>query len=476
MEIQEYFRILRRNWRLVLGAMMAVIVLAAVLTALTPREYRASAQLFVSTAGGDSVVDLAQGGSFTQRQVATYADIVRTPVVLDEVRTDLGLEESSSSLAGRVSASVPPGTVLIDIAVVDRDPGVAAHIANTISVEFAETVQELERTEATDRSAVKATVVKPATAPSSPASPNPVRSLTLAGILGLLLGVGLAVLRDLLDKRVRGEADITAATDEPIIGAVAFDPDAPEHPLIIEIDPRSMRSEAFRGLRTNLMYLDPDDQPRVLLITSSVLGEGKSTTATNLALTIAETGSTVCLIEGDLRRPRVMEYMGLENAVGLTEILVGRAAVEDVMQPYVTNMRVIGCGQVPPNPSELLGSNAMSQLIERLSNEFDYVIVDGPPLMAVTDSAIVSTIADGTIVVVGTGIVDRDALQRTLADLDRVGGNVVGLVANRLPVKGPDAYRQAYGAYYREPEPKTQERRPRRNRARRRSASATDQG
>nr|WP_281497173.1 CpsD/CapB family tyrosine-protein kinase [Ornithinimicrobium sp. F0845] len=206
------------------------------------------------------------------------------------------------------------------------------------------------------------------------------------------------------------------------------------------------------------------------LITSSVLGEGKSTTATNLALTLAETGFTVCLVEGDLRRPRVMDYMGLEGAAGLTEVLVGRAEVEDVMQPYVTNMRVIGCGQIPPNPSELLGSNAMSQLMERLANEFDYVIIDGPPMMAVTDSAILSTIADGTIVVVGVGIVRRDELQRTLNDLDRVGGNVVGLVANRLPVKGPDAYRQAYEEYRETVEAHAPQRRSRSARSRRRRA------
>ncbi|WP_161958375.1 polysaccharide biosynthesis tyrosine autokinase [Ornithinimicrobium cavernae] len=472
MELGDFVRVARRNWRLVLSTLLLVVAVSAIITASATRQYQAETELFVSTSGADSVADLAQGGSFTQRQVTTYADLVSTPLVLEPVISDLGLDYSTRGLARHISASVPPNTVLIRVTVTDENPSQAAEIANAISTQFAETIQSLERVDSSGDTPVKATVVRPATIPQTPASPDPVRNIAIATVLGLLLGSGLAMLRDLSDKRVRGESDISAITDEPIIGAVTFDADATTHPLVVELDPRSMRSESFRSLRTNLIYLDPDNRPRVLLTTSSVMGEGKSTTATNLALTIAETGSTVCLIEGDLRRPRVMTYMGLENAVGLTEILVGRAEVEDVMQPYVTNMRVIGCGQIPPNPSELLGSNAMKQLIERLSNEFDYVIIDGPPLMAVTDSAILSTIADGTIVVVGTGIVDRDELQRTLVDLDRVGGKVVGLVANRLPVKGPDAYRQAYGAYQDAIE-LDDKRRPRRARPRRSRAAST---
>nr|WP_306239511.1 polysaccharide biosynthesis tyrosine autokinase [Ornithinimicrobium cryptoxanthini] len=446
-ELTDYVRIARRSWRLILAAVLTVVALAALLTALTPKEYRSTAQLFVSTAGGDSVSDLAQGGSFTQRQVATYADIATTPIVLDKVVAELGLDESAGSLAGRVSAVVPSNTVLIDVAVVDDDPVEAAQVANSVAAEFAETLQELERVDASGESPVKATVVKPATAPQSPASPNPVRNLALATVLGLLLGAGLAVLRDLLDTNVRGESDIHRVTDEPVIGAIAFDKDAEAHPLVIEIDPHSHRSEAFRSLRTNLFYLSPDDPAKTLLITSTVPGEGKSTTSVNLALTMAETGARVCLVEGDLRRPRMLEYMGLESAAGLTDVLVGRVDVEDVLQPHVSNLHVLGCGPIPPNPSELLGSAAMERLLERLSKDYDYVVIDAPPVLAVTDAAVLSTLADGTIVVVGVGVVKRDTLSRAIAALERVDANVLGVVLNRLPVKGPDAYAYDYQSY-----------------------------
>lgn len=473
MELTDYARILRRNWRLVLATVLVVLALGAALTALTPREYQAKAQLYVSAAGGDSFSDLVQGGSFTQRQVATYADIMTSPLVLDQVITELGLPESSPDLAERVTTIVPPDTVLIDVSVTDRDPVQAAAIANAVAGEFAGAVQELERVGEGGDSPVKATVTQPATAPQLPSSPQPLRNLLLAAVLGLLVGGGLAVLRDLLDTRVKGEADVQRVTPEPIIGAIAFDKDAPDHPLVLEIDPHSPRSEAFRALRTNLLYINPDEPARTLLITSTMPGEGKSTTSVNLALTMAETGATVCLIEGDLRRPRMLEYMGLESAAGLTDILVGRADAEDVTQPYVGGLQVLGCGAIPPNPSELLGSAAMERLLERLARDYDYVIIDAPPVLAVTDAAVLSTVVDGTMIVVGAGVVNREPLQRAITTLERVDANILGLVLNRLPIKGPDAYSYSYESYRPELPKEGRGRRARGRAARRRARSRT---
>src|SRR5690606_27643053 len=303
--------------------------------------------------------------------------------------------------------------------------------------------------------------------------PQPTRNLSIAGVLGLLLGAGLAVLRDFVDTRIKGESDVQRVTEEPVIGAIAFDKDAPDHPLVLEIDPHSPRSEAFRALRTNLLYVNPDDPARTLLVTSTVPGEGKSTTSVNLALTMAETGATVCLIEGDLRRPRMLEYMGLESAAGLTDILVGRVEPEDVLQPYVGGLQVLGCGAIPPNPSELLGSAAMERLLERLARDFDYVIIDAPPVLAVTDAAVLSTVVDGTMLVVGAGVVNRDPLQRALTTLERVDANILGLVLNRLPVKGPDAYSYSYESYRPELPEEARGRRARGRAARRRARSST---
>lgn len=470
MYLPDRLSFLRRGWRLLVGAIVVAVALAVAITSALPSSYRAETELFVSTAGGDSLSDLAQGGSFALRQVSTYAALVTTPLVLDDVRESLDLPGTSGDLAQRISSTVAPNTVLIRITVVDEDPEQAAAIANAVAVQFAHTLQELERVDDTRASPVKATVVTTAEVPTRPSSPVPWRNVALAVLLGTLLGGALALLRDALDTRIRGEGDLKDVADLPLVGVVPFDAGAAEHPLAQHDDPHSRRAEAYRSLRTNLIFLHPDDQPRVLLVTSSVMGEGKSVTSANLAHTLAEAGARVCLVEGDLRRPRLAEHLGLENAAGVTDVLVGRADVADVLQPFGEHVVVIGSGAIPPNPSELLGSEAMTKLVARLRADYDYVVIDGPPLLAVTDSAVLATGVDGVLVLARAGLVTRPELRRALDDLDRVGGKVLGLVVNAVPVSGPDAYRQPYEPYLPDTHVEGRGRRVRRRRGRSRKA------
>lgn len=451
MELSDYGRIVFRRWRWIALAMVGALAIAVLLTAMTTREYRAQAQLFVSTSASGDASDLVQGGSFTQRQVATYAGIITTRAVLEPVIERLDLGGTPRELAERTVATVPPDTVLINVAVTDPDPERAAATANAIAEQFTNTVQDLERVTADGTSPVKATVVEPAVPPSGPSSPNPPRNLALGVVAGLLLGMGAAVLRDRLDTRIRHENDVLRVTELPTLGAIPFDADATRHPLVLEIDPNSSRAEALRTMRTNLQFLDADQSPRTILVTSTVPGEGKSSTSANLALTLAESGAKVCLIEGDLRRPGMLNYLSLENAAGLTTVLIGQAELDDVMQHYRAGLHVLGCGPIPPNPSELLGSVAMRNLLQRLKSEYDYVIVDSPPLLPVTDAAVMATQVDGTLVVVGAGVVKRDSLAKALGGLAKVDARILGLVLNRLPTKGFDVYRYAYDSYAAEP-------------------------
>jgi polysaccharide biosynthesis transport protein len=216
--------------------------------------------------------------------------------------------------------------------------------------------------------------------------------------------------------------------------------------LIVQADPHSPRAEAFRTLRTNLQFVDAANHPRSIVFTSSLPGEGKTTTAANLAITMAAGGSRVCVVEGDLRRPRLLEYMGLDGSVGLTNVLIGQTDVTDALQQFSDGgLYVLGAGPIPPNPSELLGSTAMEKTLRELESRFDVVIIDTPPLLPVTDAAVLSTIVGGTVLVVGAGRVDRQNLTRSLQSLDAVKGRVLGLVVNMVPTKGADAY-----SYYRE--------------------------
>ncbi|HZJ04115.1 MAG TPA: polysaccharide biosynthesis tyrosine autokinase [Nocardioidaceae bacterium] len=449
MELKDYIRVIRKRWRIIVAAMLVVLAGAAAATALSPKVYEAQTQLFVSTSGGSDSGALLQGSSFTQQRVKSYADVITTPSVLDPVIETLKLDTTAAKLGTQITATVPLDTVLIEVAVTNTDPRVAAQVADALGKQFTITVADLESVSGTTSSPVKVTVVSAPTVPTVPISPKPTRNLALGVVLGLLLGLGLALLRDLLDTTIKGEKDCAEVTDATVIGSIAFDPDAPKHPLIVQADPHSPRAEAFRTLRTNLQFVDVANHPRSIVFTSSLPGEGKTTTVANLAITMAASGARVCVIEGDLRRPRLLEYMGMDGSFGLTNVLIGRADLSDVLQQFTdTGVYVIGAGSVPPNPSELLGSAAMIKTLRELESRFDVVIIDTPPLLPVTDAAVLSTIAGGTVVVVGAGRVDRDHLARSLQSLDAVQGRVLGLVLNMLPTKGADAYSYYYGEGY----------------------------
>ncbi|KGN34563.1 cell shape-determining protein [Knoellia sinensis KCTC 19936] len=444
MELQDYLRTLRKRWRIIAATILFTLAAAAAYTILAPRSYEAKTELFVSTSSGDSVLDLAQGGTFSQQRVKSYADVLTSPIILDPVIQQQSLQLNSAQLERKVTTTVPLDTVLIELAVRDEDPVNAARIAEGIAKQFIDTVDEIEKPGASADNPVAVTILRPAVAPTTPVSPSPVRNLALALVLGTLLGLGLALTRELLDTRVRSERDLEGVSDHPILGGVHYDERAAREPLVVQGDPQSPRAEAFRALRTNLQFVDTEHNLQAIVLTSSLPGEGKTTTTANLGLTMTEAGYTVCLVEADLRRPRLLDYMGLDGSVGLTNVLIGEAELDDVLQPFgAGSTMVLGAGPIPPNPSELLGSSTMREILRQLRSRFDYVLLDAPPVLPVTDAAVLGRVADGVIVVVGATVVRKEQVARALENLHRVNAPVLGFVANRLPTKGEATY-----AYY----------------------------
>ncbi|MGA8046838.1 MAG: polysaccharide biosynthesis tyrosine autokinase, partial [Dermatophilaceae bacterium] len=440
----------RKRWRTIALVTLLVVGAAAVSTALATRVYEARAQFFVSTTGASDSGSLLQGSTFAQQRVKSYAQLLTTPRILNPVVEATGVDPEG--LESRVFAATQLDTVLIDVAVQDTDPETAREIAAAIAEVFPETVADLESPAGLESSTVKVTLVQPPVVPTSPVSPQPVRTIGVALVLGLLAGMATALVRELLDRTVKGLDDLKKVTDRPVLGVITFDPDSPKRPLIVEVDPRSPRAEAFRALRTNFTFIDAADHPKTILVTSSMAGEGKSTVTMNLALAMTQAGASVCLIEADLRRPKVLEYMGLDGSVGLTDALIGRADIDDLLQQYGnTDLWVIGSGPIPPNPSELLGSTAMREVLEMLAAKFDQVIIDAPPVLPVTDSVVLSTIVDGAIVVAGAGLVERDQLRQTVDALESVKGRVLGLVLNRAVERTGGQYAR-YSYHYELPE------------------------
>jgi len=443
-EIQEYLAVLRKRWVTVVALAVLTVGVGVGVTVRTTAQYQATTQVFVSVQGGSTTSDMLQGANFTRQQVTSYAKLVTSPLVLGPAIEKLGLGVRPEALSGRVSAESPLNTALINITVTDGQPAMAAALADEIAAQFTQVITDLETPASGGTSAVKISVVRDAVVPSSQSSPNVKLNLALGLLVGLGLGVGIAVLREVLDTRVRDEVDVAKVTATSVIGVIGYDQDTPKHPLIVQDGTHGHRSEAFRRLRTNLQFLDIADRPKSIVVTSSMSGEGKTTTVINLAISLADAGSRVALIDADLRRPSVAKVMGLEGAVGLTTVLIGRASVEEAIQPWGGGyLHVLPSGLIPPNPSELLGSQAMAYLLDRLTDDYDIVLVDAAPLLPVTDAAILSKLTGGALVVVGASEVNRNQLAGSIGALETVGARVLGIVLNKQARKQGDTY-----AYY----------------------------
>lgn len=460
MELKEYLHVLRRGWVLITSCVLIGLLVAGAVSLLIPPKYKAETKLFVALQNSGSVSELQQGNVFTQARVQSYVETVSTPVVLQPVIDGLGLEESSSSLASRITATSDPKTVLIRISVTDSSAIEAAAIAQSVGNSLVNAVETLEKPARSDISPVKLSIVTPATATSTPVSPNVRLNLVLGLLAGLVAGIAIVFLRKVLDTRIRGEIDLRRLTDLPVLGGISFDSDASKKPLLTQAAIQSPRAESFRQLRTNLQFAHVSHNSKTILMTSSLPGEGKSTTATNLAIALAQAGQSVALIDADLRRPMVADYLGLERGAGLTTALIGRADVGDLLQKWGDdNLFVLTSGQVPPNPSELLGSERMRELLLTLEEAFDAVIIDAPPLLPVTDAAVLAQQVGGVVLVVGSQKVRTTDLEKSLAALEMVNADVLGIVLNRLPAKGPDAY--AYGYYSYDAKGSSSDKRPR---------------
>lgn len=445
MELKDYLGIVRRSWILIVSITLVGLLAGAAASYLVKPTYTAETQLFVAIQNSGTVQELQQGNTFSQARVQSYVKTVATPVVLQPAIDSLGLDMTAAQLAGRIKASTDLNTVLITISVTDGSPVQAAAIAQAVSSSLIKAVDTLERPDTSSPSPVKLSIITPAAAPAAPSSPNIKLNLALGFLVGLALGLGAAVLRNTLDNRIRGESDLRRVTDAPILGGIAFDQDAVKKPLITQVANQSPRAESFRQLRTNMQFANISQKTGAVLVTSSLPGEGKSTTAANLAIALAQAGQTVALVDADLRRPMVGEYLGLESNAGLTTALVGSAELTDLMQPWGDDeLYVLTSGQIPPNPSELLGSDEMLQLVRKLETSFDAVIIDAPPLLPVTDATVLSQHVGGVIVVIGSQKVKQADVHKSLAALHMVDANVIGVVLNRLPSKGPDAYAYSY--------------------------------
>lgn len=463
MTLEDYLRILRRHWLAVIALTLLGVLLAAAVTMVMPKEYKADASGFV-TAQGDGNAGIASViDSYSKSRAKSYVELAKNRAVADRVIEDLGLDTSSTSLVSRISATVPADTVTLRVTATAPTAQEAQDLANGWIVALSEQIAELEgaSTQTVDpesgaavsgEAAVALVPQETAVLPSSPSSPNLRLNLILGFLVGLALGVGYSLVRNMLDKRIRSADVVEREFGVPVIGTLPIDEELRRtgSRLIGSTsasanNPNLRLAEALRELRTNIQFINVDNPPKIIVMTSPVPQDGKSTVSANLALAIAETGKRVILVDADLRRPTVANTFGITSNGGLTDLIVGKAKVVDVMQRSALNpqLYVLPAGTLPPNPSELVGSQAMFDLLHQLA-EHAVIILDAPPLLPVTDSAILAARNDGAVVVISAGKTHVEELGKALANLEKVNGKMLGVIINRVPLKGADSSQYGY--------------------------------
>jgi capsular exopolysaccharide synthesis family protein len=295
-------------------------------------------------------------------------------------------------------------------------------------------------------------ILQPAKVSRKPVRPDHVRDAIFAVIIGLALGIGAAFLRDYADDSLRGPDDLERQAGAPLLGVIPHVSSRAitkgrrsEQYLVSVADPKAPATESYRTLRTNLLFFSVGGPIRRLLIASPVKGEGKSTTAANLATVMALAGQRVLLVGADLRRPSIHKFFGLSNRVGLSSVLSGQATLMEAIQdPGVKGLRVMAGGPVPPNPAELLGSVAMKQFLEQAADAADWVILDGPPVLGLADASVLATLSEAVLLVVNEAT-NRRVLAHARDQLAKVRSRVVGAVLNNF---GPATSYYYYADYY----------------------------
>jgi tyrosine-protein kinase len=438
----------RRKW-IVLSVLATAMAAAALFSAIERATYRAESKILIGQAG--SLPSPTSAGQITQTYTATMADLLKSNDLAVRVIARLGLDRAPEDVLKKVSASINPQTSVIKLSVDDHSARQARLINQEIGTVFSELVKQRlgKGTPATPSSPaippVTATIWDPAHILPEKVSPKPVRNIAIAGVLGFILGLLAAFLRDHFDRGLRNREMVEQEFGVPVIGQIPFAKLRKRDRRVVFWQGFGEVAESFRALRANLQYLGVKRPLRTILITSASPQQGKTTVAANLALAIARSGANVIVLEGDLRRPRLDDaFDASPHGPGLTSVLVGEMdvdeAIVDVAMPSTLTaegsthgeregrLSFLPSGPQPPNPSELLSSVPMTKLLDRLALGYDYVLIDSPPVLIVADALELARLVDGVVLVVRRNHATKDDARELRALVERLGINLLGVV------------------------------------------------
>jgi receptor protein-tyrosine kinase len=440
----------RRKW-IVIALFVVAAAVAGALSAAQQDVYRAQTKIVIGQ--GNSLFQ-PQFGNQQQSFTATMSDLLQSNVVATNVIESLGLHESPEHLLGRLSVSINPETAVLKLNVDDHDPAEAKRIAQRTGVYFSQLVKERFGSTPTGTGAdatapLTATIFDPAHVLPGKVAPRTKRNVVVAAALGLVLGLIAAFLREHFDRVLRTREEVERAFGLPVIGQVPFEKQKRHDTRTVTRSGHGEVPEAYRALRANLQYLAVHRPLRTILVTSAAPEQGKTTVAANLALAIARSGASTVVIDGDLRRPRIEAAFGVGGGVGLTSVLVGAAQLPDVLVDVdlsseadtTARLAVVPSGPLPPNPTELLSSPQMEELLDRIGASFDYLVIDSPPLLLVADALELARVVDGVVLCVRRMRATSDDARELRALVERLGVNLVGTVLTDVEPLG------SYGSY-----------------------------
>lgn len=441
MTVGDYLRAIGRSW-------LVVVILAALGAAggfgyakLTPDIYRSTGSLLVTSDRGESTSELVQGSAYVQNLVATYVLLARSELVLQPVIDELDLDTTPRALASTISASSPLNSVVIEVSATSGSPRLAAKITEAVMDSLATVVSRDVAPQAEGQPTVRLTVIQGADEPRFPFAPSTRNFVLLGGLIGLALGIAFSVLRAFAWQTVRSRADIGRLTSVPVLGEVVETRRGVQLPAVVLRDHLGIEAESVRAVAANLNFLKVDGGMKSLVVTSAASGEAKSSLVIALGIMIAESSRSVLLIDADLRSPSLAEYTQLDGGVGLTNVLIGETTLAEAAQDWgADGLRVLTSGADAPNPSQLLTSQRMTDLLEEARGEFDFIIVDCAPLLAVTDATWLGNQTDGALLAVLYDKTRAHNLEKVVNTAAVGGLNLLGAVLTRVPRRGVSRY------------------------------------
>ena len=430
LELRQLWGMLRKRWLIALALpLLAALATGAISLYVINPVYQASTTLIVGRKASESALAATTqvfGNSVLQQLIKNYSEIAKSHTVEKNVLKDLNLPLTVDELDKLITVEQVKTTDLLEIKVTNKNPVLAASIANTMAQEFSKAVP-----------VDSVNIVDLADIPNTPIKPNKTKNVELAFLAGLIASISLVFLLEYMDNTVKTSSDVKKILGIPLLGLIANYEKSKQgknaNSLITLEQTKSPISESYRSIRTNLEFVSLDSVNQKILITSSGPHEGKSLTVANLAVSIAQSGKSVLVLDANMRDPIQHKLFGLDNGQGLSSALVQDRDYRDyIRETTVPGLMVLTGGPIPPNPAELVGSKHMKRLIEGASEQFDMVLIDTPPVIAVTDAAILAQKVDGVILVLASGKVNKDDAQTAKEHLDNVGVKILGAVLNKV--------------------------------------------